>query len=446
MTTELHPSAQSWQDANGVLLRHDGDAVDDEWVYRGLTDEGEKVLEHIEATLGLEKLVKLGFVPTERTHQPASSNAAGLRTVLRHRRVKRVIYPMEWTLSMWREALAAFCDLSLGLMEHGLCLVDAEPHNFLFDADGRPVFIDFGSLRLRGKNYWMRPGWHREFKDNFLLPILLHNAGLHQLAHAVKGEPFETAFKRTYRWSAVALVTIWPDLLRWTSKLSGNPRLYFRVIKWRLARPDLGRETTEWSDYETQGGEWGSWKQAAVEESLSMPGIGSVLDVAGNKGRHVFEAARRGFTTILTDIDEVSLEAARVEAHKRGLRLFVGQLDICRPTPPWGKGLLMENSFDRLGADLVLALAVSHHLVRNVRLPFRTFAAILDHYSRRYILAEYVDVADVHVKKWVGKRGFPPTGYSEREFTAAFAALGYRVVRTWHDAPRARLLFLFEKP
>ena len=106
----------------------------------------------------------------------------------------------------------------------------------------------------------------------------------------------------------------------------------------------------------------------------------------------------------------------------------------------------MAGSYERLRSDLVIALAVSHHLARHSRMPFRTFATILDRYSRRCVLAEYVDVADIHVRKWVGKRGFPPRGYNEREFVAAFTALGYSVVRRWSDSTGARSIFLFEKP
>lgn len=443
ITTEFHPSPESWQDANAVLLRHEDRA----WLYRALTVEGEKVLAHIERTLGLDGLAKLGFVHTERMQQPFSGADSGWRTVIRHHRIARVVYPMEWTMTMWREALAAFCDLSLGLMEHGLCLVDAEPHNFLFDEDGRPVFIDFGSLRVRGKKYWMRPGWHREFKDNFLMPILLDSAGFRQLAQSLKREPFDTAFKRAYRGSLAGLPALWIDGLRLTTRMLNQPGLYFKAIKAVLGRRRTARPTTEWSDYQTQGGAWGEWKDLALDETLSaMPGLRSVLDVAGNKGRHLFKAARHGLTAILTDLDETSIDQARAEARQLGLRVFFGQLDLCQPTPPWGKGLLMAGSYERLRSDLVMALAVSHHLARHSRMPFRTFAAILDRYSQRCIMAEYVDVADIHVRKWVGKRGFPPAGYNEREFVAAFTALGYTVAKRWTDSAAARTIFLFEKP
>jgi len=421
-----------------VLLQQ----ADEDWVYRAVTEQGEEVLRHIREHVGFDRLAAMGFVRTEEVAGARPAGGMPLKAVLRHKRIRRVLYPAEWTMQMWREALAMFCDLNLALMEHGLCTVDAQPHNLLFDADAKPVFIDFGSLRLRRRRSWISRGWHREFKNNFLLPILLHNSGFHELALALKREPFESAFKKAYPWSPVVLLTLGLDVLRLLCKLIGNPRLYFRAVKSLLSRRFLGREITQWTDYKIKEGEW---KLRAVQETLAMPGIESVFDVAGNKGAHVREAARLGKTAVLTDIDEESLEIARAEARREGVPLFVGRLDICRPTPEWGKGLLLASSFDRLRSDLVMALAVSHHLQYRQKMPFRIFAAILDRYSHRYVLAEYVDLPDVHVQKWIGKKGFPEPHYNEREFVSAFEALGYRTVQRWEKPDKARAIYLFEK-
>lgn len=428
----------SWQDGNAVLLQR----ADADWLYRAITAQGEEVFRHIQEKVGFDRLTAMGFVRTEVVPEAPPVGSVPLKAVLRHKRVGCVLYPAEWTMPMWREALAAFCDFNLGLMEQGLCTVDAQPHNFLFDADGKPVFIDFGSLRLRRRKFWISRGWHREFKNNFLLPILLHNFGFHELALALKREPFECAFKKVYPWSLVVLLTCWFDLLRVVCKLTGSPGVYFKVIKSLLSRRLLGKELTRWSDYQVKSGEW---KLRAVRESLAMPGIRSVFDVAGNKGLHIREAAKAGMTSVLTDIDEESLEVARAEAQRQGLPLFVGRLDICRPTPEWGKGLLLGGSFERLRSDLVMALAVSHHLQYRMKMPFRIFAAILDRYSRRYVLAEYVDLKDVHVQKWIGRKGFPEQHYSEAEFVSAFKALGYQVLKHWENEDKARALYLFEK-
>ncbi len=435
--------AGSWQDANAVLLHRPNDP---DWIYRAVTDEGEKVIRHIEAKVGFERLTALGFVRTEVVREEPPRSALPLKAIVRHQRIRRVIYPAEWTMPMWREALAGFCDLNLGLMQHGLCLVDAHPTNILFDDDGKPVFIDFGSLKLQRRKFWISRSWHREFKNSFLLPILLHNFGFHDIAQTLKREPFECAFKKAYPWSVFGLLAVWLDALRLFCKLFNQPALYFKTIKAVLCRSLFGKEITRWTDYKVKDGSWSSWKHQAVGESLAnIPGIQSVFDLAGNKGTHILEAARLGKTAILADIDEASLEAARVEARRQNLPLFIGKLDICRPTPESGKGLLMNSSFDRLRSDLVMALAVSHHLQYRLNMPFRVFAAILDRYSNRYVLAEYVDLSDVHVKKWIGKRDFPPLHYTEPEFVNAFTDLDYRQVRRWESEDKARAIYLFEK-
>ncbi len=429
--------ALSWQDAHGVII----DTADDQWIYRGITDQAIDTLKHVETNVGFEKLSEIGVVRSERADNGAAPSIPGFAAMVRHHRVRRILYPQEWTMEMWREALASFCELNVRLRENGLTLTDAQPHNIVFDADGKPVFIDFGSLKvIKGKGR-LRYNWHREFKDNFLLPVALHNAGFHDIAQQAKREPFESTFRKTYRWSCVGLLTCWVDVLWLAAKLFNSPRFYFNTIKSVFTR-FRGKEITRWTDYKIIKGEW---KAAALEETLASPGIASVLDVAGNKGAHILEASKRGFTAIITDIDEASLEMARAEAQRQNLPLFVGKLDLTAPTPEWGKGLLMPGSFQRLRSDLVMALAVSHHMVYRAKMPFRTFATILDRYSKRYIFTEYVDLKDFYVKDWVGKRGFPPSHYSEAEFVNAFSALGYKVRRRWNDEAGARAIFLFEK-
>jgi hypothetical protein len=209
-----------------------------------------------------------------------------------------------------------------------------------------------------------------------------------------------------------------------------------------LARESTQGEITRWATYEIVEGEW---KAAAIEETLDCCDIKSALDVAGNKGAHILQVAGRNVTCVLLDLDENSLAIARSEAKKRGLPLFIGNLDICHPAPEWGKALSMASSFDRFRSDLVLALAVSHHLIYRSNLPFRIFARILDRYSLRYILVEYVDLADQHVRHWIERKGFRPCGYSESNFIQAFSRLQYQIKKRWQNPAGTRSLFLFEK-
>ena len=430
----------SWLDSRGVIL----DQPDPDYVFRALTAEGEAVLRHIEAGPGLARLAELGLIDTTRANNPRPDGLpAEFTAVVRHRRIPRIVVPSEWTMQMGQEALAAFCGFNLGLRDAGLCLEDAHPSNLVFDADGRVRFVDFGSLKLKKRKFAIGRSWHREFKQRFLLPLALNKVGLRSLAALARREPSDGFLRRYHHLTPIQAVMMVFDLIYFAAKIAGSERLYFRRIQSLLCRRPAAEEKTNWTAYES-GQE--NVKSRVVPELLDQLGDArSVLDLAGNKGTHIRHAARSGRLALLADIDEFSIDCARAIARGEGVRMFAARLDLCHPTPPEGLGTFRGGSYERFRSDLVMALAVSHHLAFRLGVPFHTFAAILDRYAAKYILTEFVGLEDVHIRKWLDKGRTPPRGYSEPEFTAAFERLGWRMAKRWPDHEGRRVLFLFEK-
>ena len=430
----------SWLDEHGVLLRED----DQEWVYRALTDKGEAVLRHIEAGPGLAKLGGLGLVETERVENPRSlPHRPELKTMVRHRRIQPVVYPTEWTPVMWQEALAFLCRFMEGLASHGLALADAHAFNILFTPQGRPVFIDFGSLRVARRRFAVSRSWHRELRRDFLLPLLLQKLGCRQLASAVACEPATSFVKQHYRFSPLLLPTVAFDALYELARLFRRPGLYLRGVEVALCGKRLAPDQTSWTNYAATGEGWkGDFVRSLLEQ---ITDASSVLDLAGNKGTYALFAAKLGKRTLLADIDAASLDQARATAQRDGIPLLVALTDLCYPTPPRGLGLLRPSPYERFQSDLVMALAVSHHLAFRRKVPFHTFAEIISRFARRYILTEFVGLGDEHVIKWLNKGRQPPSGYSDDQFTQAFADAGWRVVKRSVRPDGHRSLYLFER-
>jgi hypothetical protein len=430
----------SWLDTRGVILEQ----PDPDYVFRALTAEGEAVLRHIEAGPGLARLAELGLIDTTLANEARPAGLpAEFTAVLRHRRIPRIVVPSEWTMRMWQEALAAFCVFNLGLLEAGLCLEDAHANNIVFDPDGRARFVDFGSLKLSRKKFAISRGWHREFKQRFLLPLALNKVGLRALAALARREPRDGFLRRYHHLTPLQAVMIAFDLIYFAAKAAGSERFYFQRIQSLLCRRPVAEEKTNWTDYES-GQE--NLKSRVVPELLDqLADARSVLDLAGNKGAHIRHAARHGRLALLADIDEFSIDCARAIAREERVPMFAARLDLCHPTPPEGLGMFRGGSYERFRSDLVMALAVSHHLAFRLHVPFYTFAAILDRYAEKYILTEFVSLEDVHVRKWLDKGRTPPRGYSESEFAAAFEGIGWRTMKRWADAEGHRVLFLFEK-
>lgn len=419
----------SWLDEYGVLLK----VPDEQWVYRALTTKGEEVLRHIQKEGGLEALTKAGLVETEEVCDfgPICGHP-DLKTVIRHRRIAPVVFPMEWTMAMWREALRFLCRFHAGLIEHGLALGDAHAYNILFKPDGQPVFIDFGSLRIGKGGFGIRRSWHREFSELFLLPLLLNKL-----------------FRRAVGTSAVAggspmrspLLAF--HTLYEIARLLRKPGLYWRGVERLLCGRYVAPQRTNWTSYAATGE---GWKGEFIRTLLpTLPGVHSVLDLAGNKGTYALHAARLGKRTLLADIDEASLDQARATARRDGIPLQVAHLDLCNPTAARGLGLLRPGCYERFRSDVVLALAVSHHLAFRRQVPFHTFAEIISRFATRYIITEFVGLGDEHVVKWLKKGRQPPRGYSDEQFAQAFADAGWRVAKRDARPDGHRVLYLFER-
>lgn len=429
----------SWLDQSGCVLKHH----DDEWVYRALRPEGEAVLKFIEQGIGLERLIAAGLVRT-RVAERNFSALPGFTCLLAHRRIRRLIYPAEWTSAMWKSALETFCNFNVTIRAAGMYLQDAHALNLLFDSDGKPVFIDFGSLKIRRKKFEISRAWHLEFRRRFLFPIVLHNLGFRSLAAEAMREPSKGPLKMNHQFTIFFGVMFWFNCLYWFCKAFGSESLYFSSIKKIVCRKYDRAAETRWSVYKSAEA---GWKADAVNEAFQIANDASdVLDLAGNKGTHAFKAVSLGKSAILADVDEVSLEVARRHAREQSIPVFIAKMDLCHPAPESGIGLFYPNAYERLQSDLVLALAVSHHLAFRNKVPFHTLAAILDRYSRRYILTEYIDVTDVHVAKWISNKKWRPLpDYNEGKFLEAFQQLGYTKLREWRDPAAGRVIVLLRK-
>jgi hypothetical protein len=93
---------------------------------------------------------------------------------------------------------------------------------------------------------------------------------------------------------------------------------------------------------------------------------------------------------------------------------------------------------ERLQADLVLALALVHHLVFSYRFEFQAIVAALAAFTRRALLVEFVPPDDEHVGRW---RPETRPWYALAGFEAALRAEFARVdVFPSHPEPRVLLL------
>jgi ribosomal protein L11 methylase PrmA len=403
-------------------------------------------------------------------HEPVGLDRAttpGAHAVIRPERVEFVSYPYEWTFGELREAALLTLDIQLESMADGWSLKDASAYNILFQ-DGRPIHIDSLSFEpLEDGAPWIA---YRQFCEQFLAPLALMARRDIRLADLLRlgpdGIPLDLASwllpRRT--WLDFGLLSHVHLHARAQVRHAANDddglaarqtrlppaRLegLIRNLRSTVAGLDWHAGGTEWADYaeHTSYGERAAAEKDRLVDKFvrEVPGQ-RVWDLGANTGRFSRIAADAGKRVVALDIDP-----AAAERHFRAIReagrtdILPLVADIANPSPALGwAGRERRSLLERADADVILALALVHHLAiaRNVPLPM-----LLDLFAdlAPWAIVEFVPKSDPMVQRLLATRRDVFADYNLDGFRAA-AATRFEIVREAPIVDSARVLFLLRR-
>ena len=133
-------------------------------------------------------------------------------------------------------------------------------------------------------------------------------------------------------------------------------------------------------------------------------------------------------------------------ARERGLSIQTIQADLARPTPAVGwQNQESVALLPRLEArfDLVLMLAVIHHLILMEQIPLPAILSLCHRLARRHLVVEWVPVADPMYQSLMRGRDNLYGSLTEADLLAACAGRFRTLSSITLD--NGRVLFLFEK-
>jgi len=384
--------------------------------------------------------------------------------VLRPRRVPFLTWPHEWSPGQRRAAALATLDAQLIALDHDMILRDASAFNVQF-VKGRAVLIDTLSFgRLVDERPWIAYG---QFCRHFLAPLALEAhvdprlAGL--LVANIDGIPLDLA------------ADLLPGKTKRRPGLGMHLHLHARSIATGEADPDAERRTatfskkshqgiatqlrgtvnkltweprgTVWVDYYAEADHYDEASMAAkvdlVAGHLAQLEPNLVFDLGANTGRFSQLAAATGATVVAADIDHGAVEGAWRAIQGRPLDhgdLVPIRYDLANPTPRIGWANQERTDLaDRGPADVVLALALVHHLAigNNVPLP-----SVLELFARlgRHVIVEWVPKDDPKVKVLLATREDIFDQYTQADFEDA-AAEHFDVVTRDQVGDSGRVLY-----
>jgi hypothetical protein len=172
----------------------------------------------------------------------------------------------------------------------------------------------------------------------------------------------------------------------------------------------------------------------------------TVLDIGANTGEYSELAAESGAQVIALERDAAAADRLYRSARDRALEIQAIHADLARPTPAAGWETGEQSALlARLEAqpELVMMLAVIHHLILMEQIPIPAILALMHRLTRRYLIVEWVPVSDPMFQSLMRGRDNLYGALSEADLLAA-AAGRFKTVRQ-ETLGNGRMLFLFEK-
>ncbi|MBN2346321.1 MAG: class I SAM-dependent methyltransferase [Candidatus Aminicenantes bacterium] len=458
MTPAEGAVAGSFRDPSGFLFWRDGTLYRQiESVYR----------EHYDRlmTSGLYRELHDGGMlvgheecPVERAARP------GAYKVIRPEMVPFVSYPYEWCFSQLRDAARLTLAVQKKALEHGMSLKDASAYNVQF-VDGRPQLIDTLSFELYPEG---RP-WvaYRQFCQHFLAPLALmahRDVRLNPLSRIhLDGVPLDLASALLPARTRLAFSLLSHVHLhaRSQQKYADRPlqarqrpmsrfalRALIDSLESAVAKLRWHPRFSEWSEYYAHtnySDQAAGVKKRRVDEFLGQAAPRRVWDLGANTGEYSRLASGRGIPTVALDIDAAAVEKnyRRVrEENDPFLLPLVG--DLTNPSP----GVGWENRermslLERGPVDLVMALALVHHLAISNNLPFGHIARLFGRLAE-FLIIEFIPKNDSQVGRLLATREDVFPTYHAEGFEAAFGEY-FTVVRRERVEQSDRLLYLMRR-
>jgi hypothetical protein len=455
----------SFRDPSGFVYRRDGR------IYRQIDRSFADRWAAVRATGLLERLAADGrILPFEDVSLDlaATSDAAH---VIRPAVVPFISYPYEWSFGQLRDAALLTLDIQLAALEAGLTLRDASAYNIQF-LGARPVHIDTLSFEA------VEPGrpWiaYRQFCEHFLGPLALmalRDVRLGRLLRSeIDGIPLDLVSRLLPASSRLRLLGLGAHIHlharaqrryagageaaaeRVASTRKVNVTNLVIGLRGTVAGLSWDPRGTEWAEYDTNTSYSSAAtdaKERAVAELLARTTGDTVWDLGANTGRFSRIAAAGGRRVLSFDVDPAAVErnyrALRSETPSPGRGdILPLVMDLADPSPALGWAHGERASLTERGpADVVLALALVHHLAIGRNIPLGQIAAQFARFGPALVI-EFVPRDDPMVRQLLATREDVFPDYTPEGFRAAFAT-EFETVAEVALADSSRTLTLFRR-
>lgn len=374
--------------------------------------------------------------------------------VLKHKKLRYITYPIEWTEKQKIEAICSVIDLQRKLDEIGYHLKDPHAFNITYEKSN-PIYLDFGSIT---KGRFNTGKW---IKHRLLLPnqrdcwdyflninryeqwwILIRISISHKpliilkhllLKHIEKGNKL---LKYTSRIKPFFEFSKKIKILRYSLNYINN--IFFKDAKSRI---------TNWTYYQQNNTVISSNNSRKNNFILLLnkykPNL--ILDIGANKGAYSKLALKYGVKeAICIDVDSYSLDILREEIKNNNLHIWTARMDIMNYNEKPGHYESYLAAHLRFRSKFVICFAIIHHLCYFGSYSFEQFAETIEKFAEYILIVEFVPYSDIHLNGPYYK-GKDKLWYTQENFIVAMKKYFKKAIEIFDSTPNPRVLIKFEK-
>jgi hypothetical protein len=401
-------------------------------------DKKEFVSKIIDSGL-IEELVENNIFPPTSISNYKTKNSS---LIIKHQKLKYITYTHEWTFTMLKDAALTTLKVNNIAKKYGYQTIDAHTENIIF-SNNKPYFVDLGSFIKLPEN---SQAWFaiEEFVKCYVYPLILWKKGYTNIAvsqlynNSISHSDFFYIYQPIMRLIPRAIIDKLFFLLFLTLRITAindnalkeksSEKIYwiYNFLKKRNLIPFqkinfekisfkikniFDKSDYYWKNYHNELKNNKTKRIKSIIGIIKNLNISSATDLASNQGVISFEIAKiKNIKKIFCiDYDRGALdqlyETSKSEKNKK---ISCYSSNIIFPKQ-------FNNQFsleERSKSDLIIALAVTHHLLLTQNISYSKIFSSLANYSKKWLLIEYMPLG-----LWNGKSSLSlPDWYSQKNF------------------------------
>ncbi len=361
--------------------------------------------------------------------------------IIKPEKIPIISYPYEWSFSQLKDASLLTLRTLKTSLEYGMILKDASAFNIQFRTGYQPIFIDTLSFAVYEEGQpWLG---YKQFCEHFLSPLCLSSylGAEYQslLKLSVDGIPLKMASRLLPWYSKLKpsvlmhihlhsnSVDYYSDKRKITSGRNRKiPKRNLLAMIDHLESFITGlelpkKDKTQWQDYdkETHYADRSKISKAdIVKQFVEIANPKVVWDIGANDGFFSRLVQGENRQVLSLDADVLAVEKNYSYIKKNNCNIYPLVFNLTNPTPSIGwANKERENLTKRSNPELIMSLALIHHIVITNNVPFLEVAKYFSNITE-WLIMEFVPPDDEKVSCLPDTAG--KKNYCRENFDKAF--------------------------